>query len=441
MASEAEVIQEFLVKLGFKTDDDGKRKFANSVAFANARVQLLVDGVTKAGEKLFQAVNGFVTSMDALYFSAQRSNASVTNIKSFEFAAEQLGVTAQQARASIEGLAGFMRDIPGSEGFLASLGVKTRNANGELRDTTEILVDLGNQFKKMPWYLAKQYTSMLGIDDNTLRALRSGEFEKGFRKAQEKFSNVGFDKAAEQAKKLKHVFREISSEFEILGVQVMGALLEKFGPKLEQFIHWLQQNGPQITASIVRAVEIFISVCEKLAPILGFILDLYLKLDSASDGWVTTVLTLAAGLKFLGISLTGILGSVGSLTSGVMALTGAMGALLVKATAVGAVAYAAWEAGSALYENVIAGTDVGDKIGEGIAHTMAFFGNREAQESINRMNANLGGTGGNTSNNSVNQNTNINVYGSEAANAGRSVADEQDRVNSRLVRNFKGAVQ
>lgn len=443
-----ETIKEFLVSLGFKTDEAQQKKFANGIAFATARVNLLVDAVEKASVKVYEGVSHFVNGMESLYYSSKRTGASVEGIKAFEFAAEHLGATAQEARGSIEGLANFMRSTPGSEGFIKALGVQTRDANGKLRDTTETMIDLGKKFKEMPWYHAQQYTGLLGIDDNTLRALRSGEFESGYNKFKEKFAkNVNFEKAAEDAREFRNKARELGAQFDVLGVQIEAALLTKLGPQLDQFMAWLQVNGPKIANAVTRAMEMLLNVADKLAPIFMWVLDMLGKADTLTNGWSSSILALAAVMKILGFSVFGAAGSIAGLVLNMGKLTMMMSGVIAKAAALSAAAMAGWEVGSAIYKE-IEGTDTADAIGAGITKVLAVFGNKDAQETQARVDAanaarptvlgnapvSAGGV-----NSHVNQKTDIHVYGGDSANIGKQVAGEQDRVNSNMVRNMKGA--
>ena len=52
--------------------------------------------------------------------------------------------------------------------------MQTRNANGELRDTVDIMSDLGGALAKMPTYRAAQYANIFGIDENLMLAMRNG---------------------------------------------------------------------------------------------------------------------------------------------------------------------------------------------------------------------------------------------------------------------------
>jgi hypothetical protein len=58
---------------------------------------------------------------------------------------------------------------------------------------------------------------------------------------------------------------------------------------------------------------------------------------------------------------------------------------LARTGAVAGAGYAGYQAGSILYDKAISGTQLGDLIGAGIARSLAFFGNDEAQAAIDRQ--------------------------------------------------------
>lgn len=95
-------------------------------------------------------------------------------IKAIGYAVSQVGGSADAARGSLESLARFVRNNPGAEGFLNRLGVQTRDASGNMRDMSAIFTGVGQKLSSMPYYRANQYASMLGIDENTLMAMRRG---------------------------------------------------------------------------------------------------------------------------------------------------------------------------------------------------------------------------------------------------------------------------
>lgn len=98
-------------------------------------------------------------------------------------------------------------------------------------------------------------------------------------------------------------------------------------------------------------------------------------------GKIKTFASLLDGVnsnKGMGKPGKGKVGGTGGKPGGMKGLVKGGGAV---AAVVGA-GLAGWEIGTALNDNLIAGTKFGDAIGSGIAHTLAFFGNKTAQDSI-----------------------------------------------------------
>lgn len=77
---------------------------------------------------------------------------------------------------------------------MRSLGVATRQ-NGKLRETTDILSDLGEVFRKQSYHIGYTYAQTLGIDEDTFRALRNNsDGLKRFKEEYEKTTRrVGLD--------------------------------------------------------------------------------------------------------------------------------------------------------------------------------------------------------------------------------------------------------
>ena len=172
--AQQETLRKFLVELGYNINTTEERRFndalANTAKAAVALSAALLGAVA--------AVTKMAQGLEDLYFASQRTQATAGNIQALGYAASQMGSGMEAARGSLEALARQMRSSPGYEGLIASLGVQTRGANGALRDTSDLLVDLGNRFRDMPTFQANAYASALGIDERTMLALRDGSFAK-----------------------------------------------------------------------------------------------------------------------------------------------------------------------------------------------------------------------------------------------------------------------
>ncbi|MDF3115882.1 mannosyl-glycoprotein endo-beta-N-acetylglucosamidase [Burkholderia semiarida] len=357
------VIREFLVALGFKVDEKGLKNFKEGVEGTTKGVKQLIATVSGAALTVSAGVAAFASKLERLYFVSQRTGASATSLRGFEFAARNMGVSAEAATGTIENLARFLRNNPAGEGYLATLGVQTRNANGELRDTVDIMSDLGKSLANKPTWLASQYGNILGIDENLMLAMRNGDFEKLLAQYREMSKSTGLDKAADDSHRFMTQLRGFGTSFENLGIRVEGAMLQKVGPSLDRFQRWMDAHGDEIANRITDIANAVVKAAAAMGPPLAWLADKYVELDRDTDGWSTKILLLGVALKALGVfkiaggilKMAGALRAAGAATSTATAAGGGLltvlGSLATAAAAVGA-AFAGWKIGDALRDSV-----------------------------------------------------------------------------------------
>lgn len=326
--ADQDVIKEFLVGLGFKVDQKGAKDFSAGIETATKNVIKLVATIAGASLTVAAGVSAFASNLEGLYFASQRVGASAESLKAAEYAARDLGASAEDARGSIEGMAKFLRDTPGGEDFLKGLGVQTRDANHNLIDTADLLVNVGQKLKAMPWYQANQYAGVLGINESTLFAIRDDKFGAKLDQNRKKLSNSGLDQATKDAHSFMVTLREVGLQFETFSVLVQSALMRKLGPDLQRFAGWFEQNGPMIADRVADIAVKLVDFVERSIPYLQAVWGFFVKLDEATDGWSTRILALLVVLNALGVlSLVGgiarLAGSFFNLGASIAGLAGA----------------------------------------------------------------------------------------------------------------------
>ena len=113
------------------------------------------------------------SGLDNLYWASQRTGATVRN--SVYWLCGFAGWRQRGRCAIFSGrpLPGLFVTIPVRR-LSESLGVQTRDASGNVRDMAAIFYGRWTKLGSMPYYRANQYAQMLGIDENTLMAMRRG---------------------------------------------------------------------------------------------------------------------------------------------------------------------------------------------------------------------------------------------------------------------------
>lgn len=139
MSNNVETMRDFLVSLGFDVDESGAKKFSSVLGEITSTAFKAGAAVEGAAAVILGFTAQISKGLDDLYWQAQRTGATANSIKSLGYAVKQAGGDINGFNQSVERLGAFLRNTPGGEGFLKNIGVQTRDANGNLRDTASLV--------------------------------------------------------------------------------------------------------------------------------------------------------------------------------------------------------------------------------------------------------------------------------------------------------------
>lgn len=328
-----ETIREFLVSLGFRVDQQGLKKFSDGLGQATKSVFKLAAAIESTAVLVAAGIARFASNLEQLYFSAQRTGSSATQLKALDLAARSLGASSGEAVHAVEALAMAFRTNPGNialtTSLLGRLGLTLkRNADGGI-DSADALIKLSQVFRQMPFYQAAQFAQQLGISNELLFQLTNGDLAGKTADEMKKLGQNGFDSAAKKSHDLMDQLRDLGAQFEKIGAQVENAFAGKLIGYLKQLNTWLE-NNPAAAQKFIDAIGLIIKSAEWLGEKLTWVIDKLKDLDKATDGWSTKLLALALVLKVTGAS--SIIGGVLSLAGALLRVTGAAG---LASTAIG----------------------------------------------------------------------------------------------------------
>jgi len=303
----AETIKDFLVSLGFQIDDAGARKFDSVVLGTTLQVVKLGAAVEATALSVVAFTAKIASGLDQLYWSSQRTGATVAGIQAIGYAASQAGSSAEAARGSLEGLARFMRNNPGSEGFLNRLGVQTRDASGNMRDMASIFTGVGQKLSNMPYYRANQYAQMLGIDENTLMAMRRGlgQFNQQYTQMAKA---IGFnaDQAAISSNKFMTSLRAFGQMAGMARDKIGSSLAEGLSGSIDTLRKQIVDNFPKIEQTITSGVKGILWMAEvigravyRLIQAAGDIREWWNTLDKSTQQLIETLVALVLAWKLV----------------------------------------------------------------------------------------------------------------------------------------------
>lgn len=274
----AETLKDFLISLGFKVDEAGARKFDAVVAGTTLKAIELGVKVEAAALSVVAFTAKIASGLDDLYWASQRTGATVEGIKQIGYAVSQVGGSVDGARGSLENLARFMRNNPGAEGFLNRLGVQTRDASGNMRDMATIFTGVGQRLSSMPYYRANQYAQMLGLDENTMMAMRRGIGQfSGEYTAMAKAIGYNADVAAVSSNKFMTSLRSFGLMAGMARDKIGSSLADGLAGSLDRLRRQILENFPKIEGAITSTVKGILWAGEMVGRVI------YRLIQAASD--------------------------------------------------------------------------------------------------------------------------------------------------------------
>lgn len=325
----AETIKDFLISLGFDIDEAGGRKFESVVSGVTMNAIKMGAAVEAAALTVVGFTTKIASSLDRLYWQSQRTGATANNIRAIGYAFSQAGGSVEGFNGTLDNLARFLRSTPGAEGFLRNLGIQTRDAAGNLRDTAQLVTLVGDKLAKMPYYRANQYAQILGIDESTLLAMRRGV--KGFTSDyQSMLQATGFDsqKAAEQSNKFMTQMRGLANLFGIMRDKIGGNLAGGLAGNLESFRKNILLNFPKIEGTITAMLKKVLSLADSIMTLVyrgvqgaGDLMRWWDRLDDTTKGLIKVLGGLLLAWRMLNSAfLTSPIGMVTALIAALVAL-------------------------------------------------------------------------------------------------------------------------
>lgn len=240
------VLDDFIVRLGFKVEQDQLAKFKNSLSGIRKLAPVAVMGafaneLLRASKEAKELVN--ITT---------HTNTSITGLSSLERVFYRITNSAEGARGAVESLSRTFKEAdPKSLGAAISKafpGVQSFDKNGKLRDMSMIIRDISESAQKMKRSEAYFKLENLGFSKGTIDALLDKRFVKQFDeiyKEQYKLSEE-LEKNAARMEKVANSWERIINT---LKTGTNNGLAEFLGiTQIEDFIDrfsiWLTEQYP-----------------------------------------------------------------------------------------------------------------------------------------------------------------------------------------------------
>lgn len=215
----ADTLREYLIALGFQVDENGWRGFNEKLTQSAKNVQALGRTTVAMAAEIGVAVEQVARHYEDLYYMSQRTGQSASFIQANVFGMRQIGLTAEQAKGAIEGMASAMRLNPGLAALADGMGAKTP-------------VDLVEKLKNsgMQYFVAQRMASMYGLDEQTFQHVWNNlqKLKAEQESARQRQINAGLDpdKLADSSVKFMTALRTLTDELSTLEDKTISVIID-----------------------------------------------------------------------------------------------------------------------------------------------------------------------------------------------------------------------
>lgn len=340
------VIDEFLIYLGFDADTKGAEDFSDAMEGVKEDLQSLATVFVATAGAVFGFSKIIAGVNDNLGKNAKAIGLQVEELDALGFAAEQTGTSADQLTGTLAGLVEKANDVRlfGGESAVAfdQLGISITDGNGALRDAQSLLLDAAEGYKRLSdagkQSEALAFAKRLGFDERQLLLLQEGR--AGIEKLTAEARRLGVT-TAEDAKKSAQFNDEMNRIGRIvrsIATDVGATLLPIITEIAESVREWFFANREIVNQRLASFMKTLTNVAQTFWGILQRITAAVWAVLEPLGGFETLMSAITGGAILFGLA------KVGSLIMGIAtafkAVTLASAPVWILPAAIGAIAAA-----------------------------------------------------------------------------------------------------
>lgn len=325
--AEGGALRELMVMLGFAVDQSGVRNVERAVDGIKGKLEKLseiAEGVLAAFavEKIGEFLVSTAENAERTALAAEKLGMGVEQFQKLGYAANQVGISAEQAA---HGFTFLQRAMAGSAdgskeqaAAFEQLGIHVKDADGKTRDTNEVFGEVADKFHAMtdPAKKAQLSFKLFGRAGAELIPLlnKGGEAIRQFGEDAEALGAVQDESFFETAERFMSVFKAIKAAIRGLLNTAAKPLLDVFGKVMEHLVGWYKQNQRLLTQGVSAWFQALADVLgvvaqflEPVVALIGFIIGGFAQLNP----WVVALTVAGVALVLAWSPLLVLFGLIG----------------------------------------------------------------------------------------------------------------------------------
>lgn len=292
--SNTQTIRNFLVRLGFQVNTNQQQQFTSAMRSATMQGVMLADTLEAAARKVLDFARSVAEGMEQMYYASQRTGATVQNLKAFDFAMGQIGLSAGDFTKTLDQLQEKINASPGMRGLVNQF-IGVENATKSLDEQVVLLIEhfaaMYNSGDASQRAIAIAQAGFLGISQRELAQMANNlsTFISESDKAREIWKKFGLESegrqkgTSEKSRDFMNMMRTTSFYLETAMTKIGDLLYDRLNPQMAKFNNWLIGHTPEIA----NAIEQIFTALTQVGIAIGSIVD-------ALGGWGNATKTLLA---------------------------------------------------------------------------------------------------------------------------------------------------
>lgn len=262
------VIDSFLVALGFQTDTSGAEEYKKSLENIGTVVTQVTSVATGVATAVGWAVHKAAESMGELYSFSELNEVSARSM-------EALGKIAVENDGSLEGMKSTVQSLNKVIGeavlgvgrgamTFEKLGIAAKNADGSVKNVDDLLSDVADKMQGMSRQEQLALGSKLGIDPQFVKVLAQGSENLAQLRQEAELFNPFKEEDYEMADKVDKLFTKATKSIGTFAKQIAVSVFPVIKQMLEGYIAWFKEFRKSGTETFSTGLKVLVAVLQTM---------------------------------------------------------------------------------------------------------------------------------------------------------------------------------
>lgn len=300
----SEVIQEFLVSLGFNVDESQLSGFKAGLLNAGKAAMIMGTAITAAAVAVTAAISSVANEFDELDDTSRAIGTTAEKLKELQYVGELMDTSAEAVSSSLQNLGRMAGEASlgvgkGAKTF-EKLGIDALDSNGKIKDTTDLLSEIAVKMEGMAQGEKMALMSKLGIDPTMIDMLSNDL--TGLTAEFKELSNatgIDWNKSGAEAGAFADTLKKLQMTFGLVWKSIAAGFFKKFSDGFESLQKKMVVIAPKLIRIFTPILSFFVEMAGLFSTLVTAIvegIDWIVTAFDELDGTSKTVATALAGI-------------------------------------------------------------------------------------------------------------------------------------------------